>query len=313
MDKSRMTFTFRQSHKEPARGARDLRERRPFEYYRRADGRTYARHAGRNGDSGKNSPFLRLFWLMPAILATITGMVLGLGVLFVFKNATPESKPITKTIAPTSPGTAPVSPTLQTLPGLDLVAYQVGAFKDQEAAKKEAANLEKSGLQPVVRNSDMVQLFVGVAVDKTQGQPVADALAQAKVRYYVKEYKVEQRKGVMQGITAKDAAVVSGALTQTAQVLKDGIPLATAKSPQKEALDAWSKRVQALGTQLETARQVLEKAGKRGEIIRLDDILEQLNAASVNLQQGGRLLEVLRPLVQSIVNYEELTSKLVQP
>ncbi|WP_018131520.1 hypothetical protein [Effusibacillus pohliae] len=315
MDKSRMTFTFRPSRQESPAVPKEARERRPFQKPGRFDRPEYRRN--RNPyEKRANAPIAGFSWLIPALLATVTGLTLGLGVLFVFKNATPESKPTVTTVNPAP--TTGTSAAAQSFPGLELVAYQVGAYENYERAKKGAAEFEKFGIHPVFRNSDKIQLFIGVAADKTQGQAVADAFNQAmggetdsaKPPFYVRDYKVETRQGVIQGVAAQDAAKLAAVLAQTSQILKDGVSLAVAKTPQKEAADAWSKRIETLRPQMETARKILDKAGRKGEVARLDDIVQQLQETAAAMGQGKGVLEVQRHLVQSIVDYEELIGKL---
>ncbi|MFC4767897.1 hypothetical protein [Effusibacillus consociatus] len=316
MDKSRMTFTFRPKKESPV-VTRELRDRRPFEYKARSERKSFIRNADPRKKRDLHSEIMGLTWLMPAALAAITGITLGLGVLFLFKHADPESGASVTTVNSGQPG-ANAASSIQTFPGLDLVAYQVGVYKDHESAKKGAAEFEKFGIRPVLRNSDKVQLFVGLAVDKTQGQTIADALQQnagalseAKAPLYVKEFKIPQRKGAMTGIPAKEAANLANVLAQAVQIMKDGVPLAVEKTPKKEKVEVWSQRVQSLVRQAEIARKSLEKAGKKGELTRLDDMIQQLQEASASMTQGKGILEAQRSLVQSVVDYEELTVKLM--
>jgi hypothetical protein len=313
MDKSRMTFTFNQTRDEVAATAdsKAIRERRPFEYQPRRASMRPKSYRGTGGE--ERSSDLRLSWIFPAALATITGICLGLGILFLFKSTASESKPSVSTTVnegqpavSTSTNTAP-----QTLQPLSLVAYQVGVFGDQERAKKGAAELEKIGLHPVVRIADQVQLFAGVAVDKTQGQAVADALTKQEAHFYLKEYNIPEKKGVMQGFSTKDATALANFIAQSVQVMKDGVALSGIQSPRKEAVDSWTKRVQEMNGQAATARKVLDKAGRKGELARFDDIQQQLNDAATAMAAGKHILDVQQHIVQSVIDYEEMANKLI--
>lgn len=313
MDKSRMTFRFDQAKDEVAAAAdsKPFRQRRPFEYKTRKPRIRPQRHH-RQGD-GEVPQHLRLSWIIPAAFAAIIGIGLGLGILFLFKSSASVSKPSVTTTG--NEGQPAVSPPAnsepQTLPGMSLVAYQVGVFGDQERAKKGAAELEKIGLHPVQRIADQVQLFAGVAVGKEQGQAVADALTKQEAHFYLKEYTIAEKKGVMQGISTKDAAALSGTLTLSAQVIKEGVALSVIQSPRKEAVDAWAKRVQDLNGQAAPARKVLEKAGRKGELARFNDIQQQLSDAASAMGAGKPILDVQQHIIQCAVDYEELLNKLI--
>lgn len=309
MDKFRMTFAFRPVRKEPAAGAGKWRDSRPFEVHSRPERKPYRRSPDRRSKRDALPRFQRFAWLMPAALAVLSGMMLGGGVLFLFRSSAYDPGPSVTTVNPRPQGGAAAA--AQSLPGLELVAYQVSAYSDFDRAKKGASEFEKIGVRPVLRNAGQIQLFVGIAQDKTQGQAVADALNQAKVPYYVKDYKVVQKKGVIQGIPAKDGTKLADVLTRAVQSIQEGIALAAGKTPDKSAVEAWSKRVQSLGGQVEMARAILEKAGKNGEVARLNDLQQQLEEAAAAMVQAKEILDVQRSLTQSVVDYEELINKLI--
>lgn len=88
MNKSRMTFTFRPTPKDPAKEMKPFWEipKMPYQKERiRSSFRKTSREYVRNYSNKPSLPG-RGTWLFPALLAAVTGIVLGLGVLFVFKN-----------------------------------------------------------------------------------------------------------------------------------------------------------------------------------------------------------------------------------
>lgn len=310
MDKSRMTFTFRPTPREPANEMKPFREipKNPYQKERfRSSFRNTSREYGRNH---LNKPPLpgRGTWLLPALLAAVTGIALGLGVLFVFKNGASDLHPTVETVGPQGNTAAQETPVM--LPGIQLTAYQVGVYKDLDRAKKGASEFEKIGIYPVVRTTDSYQLLVGAAVDKTQGQSIEDALNKAQVHFYAKDYSIAEKKGPMPGITGKDAATLAGILTQSVQLTKGGIEVAS--DPAKKAgLDIWKQKLQSFSGQADMARKILEKSGKKGELVRFNDMLEQLQNTAVSFAKGKNVLETERYLVQSLIDYEELVHKLI--
>lgn len=326
MDKSRLTFTFRPTRKDSVQEPRFVRESgkgaRPFgerialphqkerfdkEWFARPPFHRKQRQYARTDRKGR-PPFNRGTWLWPALLAAATGIALGLAVLFVFRNGASDLHPTVTTVdAKKEPKTAE-SPV--TLPGMQGTAYQVGVYKELERAKKGVAEFEKMGISPVLRSSDGYQLLVGIAPDKARGQSIADALTQARVPYYAKEYKITERKGKLQGIAGKDAAVMASVLTQAVQLMKSGTEIATDPARQEKAAD-WQQSVQTFARQAEMARNILEKAGKKGELMRWDDMTEQLRTAASSMTSGKEIFTVERQLVQSVVDYEELIIKLI--
>jgi hypothetical protein len=321
MDKSRMTFRFRPTRQEPVQEARFVRESgkeaRPFwesvalphhkERFARPSFHRKQRPYARTEPKSR-SPFGGGTWLWSALLAAVTGIALGLAVLFVFQNGASDLHPTVTTMDPKTAPRAQDSPV--TLPGVQLTAYQVGVYKELERAKKGVAEFEKMSISPVLRSSDGYQLLVGVAPDKTRGQSIADALTQAQIHFYAKEYKIIERKGKLQGIAGKDAATLASVLTQAVQLMKNGIEIAIDPARQEKVGD-WRQNVQTFAGQAEMARKILEKAGKKGELIRLDDMTEQLRNAASSIASGKELLMTERQLVQGMVDYEELINKLI--
>ncbi|BCJ85067.1 SPOR domain-containing protein [Effusibacillus dendaii] len=310
MDKSRMTFTFRP----PQRKKMDMkpfRDRRPFEFTGTRNRKELPIDRNPSDKRRMKSFWKNGVWLMPMVLAACTGLILGFGILYVFKNTpAPMQQPTVTTVRPL-PSATSASATAQSFPGMDLYVYQLGVYSNLDSAAKGMAEFEKLGLKPVVHRADKLQLWAGVAASKAEAQILADRLQQLGVPNYGKDYQITAKKGAIQNVAMKDAATLSSVLTQYVQVIKDGITLANQSSPAKQEADAWNKRIQSVADQAGLARAVFEKANRKEELKLLDDMNQQLIDSGQALTAGKGLLDVQKSLTQSVVDYEQLLAYLL--
>ena len=190
------------------------------------------------GGAGKGRIFL------PALLAVITGVLLGMCLLVVFKGQSDTSA----LAAPSTPGgqvTAAASGTDKTntttgiagkaaVPGVTLYAWQVGSFTDRTPAEKQQNEHAQKGVQATIRGTGPFQLFAGVAIDKNAGAAIASELQKLQVPFYAKEFKIEARQGTIKGLPDAEAGQIAQALSNELKLAESVLPLSVTEKRDSE-------------------------------------------------------------------------------
>lgn len=263
------------------------------------------------GSGGKTQIFL------PALLAVITGVLLGMCMLVVFKGQ--ASQPPSLAAKPPGQATAPASADQATppasapagqvqLPGVTLYAWQVGSFGEWNKAEVHSQELNKKGVQAAIRKSGPFQLFAGVAADKNAGGLIASELQKKQVSFYAKEFKIEPRQGTIKGLQDAEAGQIAQALSNELKLAEALLPIAVSDKRDAEKVKALGSQVSAVDLKNQVA--MLEKAGRTEQSANLQAMHKKLTEAAMALTTPG-ILGAQSKLAAFYVSYESLVGELV--
>jgi hypothetical protein len=252
--------------------------------------------------SGKTRIFL------PALLAVITGVMLGMCLLVVFKGQSVETPALAAPATSNGQATTPSVAGKAQVPGVTLYAWQVGSFTDRAPAEKQQKEFEQKGVAAVIRGGGPFQLFAGVAADKNAGAAIGSELQKLQVAFYAKEYKIEARQGTIAGLEDADATQVSGMLAGELKLAEGLLPLAIQDKRDAEKVAAISKQIAAVDVKKHTA--LLDKAGLTEQSAGLSAMHQKLTETAQALSQPG-LLSAPNKLASFYVTYESLAQKLI--
>jgi len=250
--------------------------------------------------------------LLPLLLATITGVLLGVCLLVLFKNQTTEA--IVTTVppaaqpAPASSGTTAVKGKAET-EGVAMYAWQLGVFQEKAQAEKERQAFESKGLVVTLRGTGPFQLLTAVAPDKKAGAVLEGELKKLNVHYYAKEFKIFPQQGLIHGLKDPEAQAVAASAGQALKLAAEVRQWTLTAGADASGLQ---KRRSAVETELADSKALLEKAARTEEAAALDMMSRTLTGALDAVTSGRPPLEVSGKLTSFYVLYENLTSKMIR-
>jgi hypothetical protein len=253
--------------------------------------------------------------IAPVLLATVTGVLLGVCLLLLFRGQSTEPTVTTvpATTTPTSQGTTPVVKGAAQLPGQSMWTWQLASFTDQAAAQKEQQGLAAKGIHATMRQiGSTYQLLIGVAVDKKSGAALETVLKKMKIGYYAKPYSIEAKSGAIQGLKDSDAKVLSTGLAQEMKLATETMQLAQQEKPNGKAVAALKQKLDAMQEQEKGWHNTLAQGGLTGEAALLDTMHKQLADGITALKTPGNLLAAQSKLVGFYVDFESLSGQLVK-
>jgi len=245
--------------------------------------------------------------VLPFLLASLTGVVLGVCLLILFKSQ--SAQPIIETIPAPQAGAGQAAANgvfgAAELPGVSLTVWQVGVFSEQAKADQERTALAQKGVTAVLRGTGPIHLFAGAAPDKKAGEALGTKLTELKVNHFVKEYGIAPLSGVIEGVPEAEAKQIELLLSQEVKIAEE---LFKADSAGGKALrDRWS----ALAADAKTAGESLGKAGRGEQAAALQLLHQQLGEAAAAAHENKGVLDVQGRLIQFFVSYESLGTKLI--
>jgi hypothetical protein len=253
--------------------------------------------------------------LFPAALATVTGVLLGVCLLVLFKGQ--EARPTVTTVpAPktqpgmTAQGSVPQSAV--TVQGQTLFAWQVGSFGDRGAAEKMQGELQGKGVQTSIRGTGPFQLFAGVAADKPAGKPIEGELQSLGVAFYAKEFRIAPKQGGVEGLKEAEAKALGGYLDKVGQLAGELLPLGVAATTDAAQAKSVQERIKALEPEQKQLQAALQAAGQKEAAGALEALQQKLSQAADRVAGGGKLLEVQAKLTAFYVQYEAVIGQLVK-
>jgi hypothetical protein len=251
--------------------------------------------------------FLHFIW-KPLLLASVTGVLLGFGVLFLFAEgkAGPTVTTITSSTKPGGSGQAE-------LPAASLYIYQVGVYNEAQAAKNVKVELEAKGIQTVTRGANPVSLLAGIALNKAQGQTIADHLKDASVNFYGKNMEIPARKGVIPGLNDTEASAVSSYVKETLPVAEQLLTATLQKPVEQKTLQEAKQHANALASKYQAAYSLLQKANKQAEAKLLEDMQKRIMDASMLVDKDENIWKSDAILTAFFIDYETLSSSLISP
>ncbi|GIM44607.1 hypothetical protein DNHGIG_01560 [Collibacillus ludicampi] len=325
MNKSRMTITFSNPDKQLGENSDAFQQPPKPRFPDEQDGPLHHRHKKHLHDRGWRSnkrkwqrtsythetlslkQFLGFIW-KPLLLASVTGVLLGFGVLFLFAGG--KAGPTVTTI-PSS--TKPGGSGQAELPAASLYIYQVGVYNEALAAKKAQEELEAKGIQTVTRGTNPTSLLAGIALNKEQGQTVADRLKGASVNYYGKNMEIPARKGVITGLNDTEASAVASYVKEILPVAEH-LLTATLQTPvEQKSLQEAKQNANALASKYQAAYSLLQKANKQAEAKILEDMQKRVMEASMLVDKDVNIWNVDTSLAAFYIDYETLSSSLISP
>ena len=300
MDKPRINLNYDASLNKD-----DSRERVPSFIPRAFRSRKGAGGAWRDRFTGRGGTPSRAL-LLPFSLATITGVLLGVCLLILFKGQ--QSEPAVSIIPPPAVAQSgmPANGAVKAS-GFSLFAWQLGSFPEKAKAEAAQTQLSGQGVQTTIRGEGPFQLFAAVAPDKKAGLPVETELQKRKIPFYAKEFKMADRTGVIAGLKETDAQKAAATLGKAAGLAAQAMQAALAGTGGK----ALGDELAALQGEWKAVSGALVQAGQNEQATRWDDLYKQLTHAVEAAQGGQGLLAAEGKLSAFYISYETLLSHLI--
>jgi hypothetical protein len=243
--------------------------------------------------------------VLPFLLASLTGVLLGICLLILFKGQ--SQTPIIETIsAPGKTQAASATYGKAELPGVSLTVWQVGVFSDLSKAEAEQINLGQKGVKVAMRGNDPVHLFAGAALDRKAGSALEAKLQELRIPHFVKDYQIAAISGVIQGVSDGEAKQIEALLNQDVKIAQDLLLGDPEKAKENET------RWNGLSNDAKAVEKLLDKAGQHELGDSLHALHQTLGETIAALQENKGVLDVQGRLVQFFVNYESLGSNLIQ-
>lgn len=257
----------------------------------------------------KQTKKTRIF--LPVCLALLTGLLLGICMLLLFKGQAGE--PVATKVPPA--GNAAPNPTAQgaaELQGASLYVWQLGVFQEKNAAQKAQTDFAAKGVHASLRGDGPFALFAGVATDKAAGAKLEKRLREHKIDYYAKPYPIEGRKGMIGGLGEAGAQQATTALNGSLTLAQDVLQAAMLSgAPDTQTVQNLRTRLQASQKQLASLQKSLSQAGLAEEAKQAEQLGGQLAGAVGALTDAGHP-DVQKSLTAYFVSYESLIGKLVK-
>ncbi|PWK06259.1 hypothetical protein [Tumebacillus permanentifrigoris] len=250
-------------------------------------------------------------YLLPALLAIVTGVVLGVLLLVLFKDQSTEP---TITTIPATPGQARSGPEVKgaaELAGQSMIVWQLGSFPDAAKAAQAQKDFTNKGIASVIRGTGPFQLYAAVASDKKTGAVFEAELNQRKVTFYAKEFKIPARQGYIANLKDAEAHAVVQGLQAEAKLGLDAMALLTSAKPDADKLSALKTALTQQSADQKSWHALLLKAGLQEEAAQCDTLHKQLEAAVGALSGTPNLLDGQAKLTAFFVAYETFTEQLI--
>ena len=284
----------------------DSRERIPSFIPRAFRSRKGAGGTWRERLSGQGGTARRAL-LLPFSLATITGVLLGVCLLILFKGQ--SSEPAVSIIPPPAVAQAgTLANGTVKASGFSLFAWQLGSFPEKAKAEAAQAQLSGQGVQTTIRGEGPFQLFAAVAPDKKAGLPVETELQKLKIPFYAKEFKMADRMGAIAGLKEADARKAAAALERATGLAGQAMLAALAGAGDKALVDG----LNALQGEWKAVSGALVQAGQKEQAAQWDNLYAQLTNAVGAAQGGQGLLAAEGKLSAFYISYETLISQLIR-
>ncbi|KEO82688.1 hypothetical protein [Tumebacillus flagellatus] len=255
----------------------------------------------------------RFSYLLPALLAVVTGVVLGVLLLVLFKDQAAEP---TVTTIPAIPGQTSGTPAVKgaaELPAQSLYVWQLGSFPEKAKAEKAQQDLAAQCIVTTLRGEGPYQLFSAVAPDKKSNTAFEAELNKRKITFYAKEFKISERQGYIANLKDADARTVVQELQSEAKLGLDAMNVLTSAKPDSDKLAALKTNLTQLSGQQKASRALLLQAGLSEEAGKWDALFKQLQGAVDQLSAGTpNLLESQAKLTAFFVEYEDLGNQLIR-
>ncbi|MGZ4105953.1 MAG: SPOR domain-containing protein [Tumebacillaceae bacterium] len=253
--------------------------------------------------------------LAPLLLAIVTGVLLGVCLLLLFRGQVgqPTVTTVQSTPAPTNPANGNQVKGTAKLSGTNLWTWQLASFQEQAPAQKAAQEFATKGIHTTTRQvGTTYQLLVGVGTDKKSGAALEAALKDMKIDYYAKAYAIEARTGSISGLSTQDAKTLTDGLGKEIKLATDALLVAQQTTPDTKAVVGLKQQFDALQAAEKNWHNMLVQAGLNGEAAALDNTHKQLADAIATMQTPGNLLGVQAKLTAFFVDYEALSGQLVK-
>ena len=302
MDKPRINLTYDASPNKD-----DSRERIPSFIPRAFRGRKGGGGSWRDRFAGSDAAGRRSL-LLPFALATVTGVLLGVCLLILFKGQ--QSEPTVSIIPPAAAsanGQQVKGATVQAS-GFSLFAWQLGSFPEKLKAETAQQQFAAQGVQTTIRGAGPYQLFAAVAPDKQAGRPVETELKKRNIAFYAKEFKVEDRTGGMAGLKEADGGKASAALSRATELAGQTVQAALTGT----GAPAMAEGLVSLQGEWKAVHDALVQAGQKEHAVQWEGLYKQLTNAVEAAQGGQGLLAAQGPLSAFYISYETLTSQLIR-
>ncbi|TCP59678.1 sporulation related protein [Tumebacillus sp. BK434] len=252
--------------------------------------------------------------LFPLLLATLTGVLLGVCLLLLFKGQTASGiVSATSPDAPAAqPGGVPAFGAEAELPGVSLYAMQIGVFKDRARAEALQAAVADKGVGTVIRGTEQFQVFTAVTADKAAGKQLEAALKDLEIQHYPKEFIIEARSGKLTGVAEADAKTITTGIAKELQLAAAIMPLALEPSPDASKAKALAPELAALDGELKNWQTILAKANRTEEKVLLEKMHGSLSEAVKAVQEGRGMFAAQVKLTAFYLGYESLVSNLLK-
>lgn len=254
--------------------------------------------------------------LLPILLATVTGVLLGVCLLVLFRGQ--ASEPSVTTVQPnTTPqtittGKSTTQATAQTA-GLSFYTWQVSSMNELSKAQKAQQEFAAQGIHATIRQAGSAyQLLVGVEPDKKSGAALEAVLKKLKINYYAKPYDLPAHQGVIKGMKDQDAKWLTEGLGKELTLASAVMQATEMDKPNAKTVASLKQQLDALQAEEKMWHTSLVQAGLNGEADGLDNAHKQLTSAIDALQTTGNLLNAQSALTGFFVSYEALTAQLIK-
>ncbi|HEU4965140.1 MAG TPA: hypothetical protein VFV52_15030 [Bacilli bacterium] len=248
--------------------------------------------------------------LIPFTLATLTGVLLGICMLVLFRGQAGEAA-----VHPVPPATGTSTTTAQVqgmvdVQGISLYAWQVGVFQEKSAAENEQAKLKTQGVAAAIRGTGPYSLYAAVAPDKQAGAGLERLLKDRKVNYYAKPFPITARKGTITGLDAAGAKAAADSLNGALDLAHDVLLVALQTKPSAESVGNLQTQLAATEEKLTELEVALTKAAHPDQAQQVKALADDLSEAVKQLGQA-QTLPAQGQLTAFFITYENLIGHLV--
>ncbi|ASS74938.1 hypothetical protein CIG75_08045 [Tumebacillus algifaecis] len=253
--------------------------------------------------------------VFPLLLATLTGILLGVCLLLLFKGQTTAgdvSATSTDATNTTRNGQMTDVSGEADLPGVSLYAMQIGVFKDRARAEALQKAVSEQGVGTVIRGTDQFQVFTAVVTDKAAGAKIEAKLKELGIQHYPKEFIIPARSGKMEGLTEADAKKMADGLDHALQLAAAVMPLAIEEAPDAAKASALQSELTKFDEDLKTWQSMLTKANRSEEKALVEKMHSSL-AEAVRAAQGQKgMFAIQVKLTAFYLGYESLLTNLLK-
>ncbi len=249
--------------------------------------------------------------VFPFLLATLTGTLLGVCLLFLFK-VQPSASIVSANSPAAESGEQELVSAEAELPGVSLFAMQIGVFKERARAEALQAAVADKGVGTVVRGEGPFQVFTAVTADKAAAQPLEAELKKLEIQHYAKEFLIPARSGRMIGVGEAGAKAVTEGLKQELQVATSAMQLSVLTSINAEQKSSIQEAFSKLEAERKNVLSILDKGKRSEEKAILENMHRSLAEAIDALKAETGMFAVQVKVTAFYLGYESLVSKLLK-